>query len=474
VVIGDLNEGVITDTASKISASGFQNSAAKWVEPGSVLVAMYGSIGKAAIAGTRLTTNQAIAFTDPRPIPSKYLFWFLKHRQSQIYSLGKGATQKNISQTVLNEVPFPIAPLGEQMRIVEKLEELLSDLEAGLVALERARANLKRYRAAVLKAAVEGRLTAKWRAAHPNVEPAEKLLERILVERRKKWEEAQLKKFAEKGQTPPKGWKDKYVEPTKPDVAALPALPVGWCWTMLEMLAEIVGGITKGQKREKGEVLREVPYLRVANVQRGFLDLEEMKTIAATEKEIAELRLERGDVLFNEGGDRDKLGRGWVWEGAVDECIHQNHVFRARLLSKSIQPKFVSVHGNTFGKHWFQRTGKQSVNLASINMTILRAFPVPVAPGSEQRTVVEEIEAQLSVCDAVEKQLDAEAVRATRLRQSILKRAFEGRLVPQDPKDEPASQLLARIRAGREVYKGLIGQRNGRSKIRQKSRINME
>jgi len=177
-------------------------------------------------------------------------------------------------------------------------------------------------------------------------------------------------------------------------------------------------------------------------------------------------------MYFSTRGDRDKLGRGWVWEGAIDECIHQNHVFRARLLSKGIQPKFVSVHGNTFGKRWFQRTGKQSVNLASINMTVLRAFPVPVAPGSEQRTVVEEIEAQLSICDAVERQLDAEAVRATRLRQSILKRAFEGRLVPQDPKDEPASELLARIRAGREAGKGLIGPANGRSRIRHNIRTN--
>jgi type I restriction enzyme S subunit len=220
------------------------------------------------------------------------------------------------------------------------------------------------------------------------------------------------------------------------------------------MVAGIVGGITKGQKRERGEVLREVPYLRVANVQRGFLDLEEMKTIAATEKEIAELRLERGDVLFNEGGDRDKLGRGWVWEGTIDECIHQNHVFRARLLSKSMEPKFVSVHGNTFGRHWFQRTGKQSVNLASINMAILRAFPVPVAPKAEQRVVVQEVEAQLSVCDAMETQLDAEAIRATRLRQSILKRAFEGKLVPQDANDEPASALLASIRNARAAATG--------------------
>ena len=269
-----------------------------------------------------------------------------------------------------------VAPTQEQERIAEKIEELLSDLDAGIAALERARANLKRYRAAVLKAAVGGRLTEKWRAAQSDVEPGEKLLDRILADRRRRWEEAQLKRFAEKKQTPPKGWKDKYPEPARPDLTALPKLPEGWCWACLDQISEIVGGVTKGQRRTNKEVTRAVPYLRVANVQRGYLDLDEIKKIEATEREIEELRLVKGDVLFNEGGDRDKLGRGWIWEEQIRECIHQNHVFRARLLSPQLAPKFVSIHGNTFGRMWFQRTGKQSVNLASINMGILKRFPV--------------------------------------------------------------------------------------------------
>src|SRR4051794_21359658 len=122
----------------------------------------------------------------------------------------------------------------------------------------------------------------------------------------------------------------------------LPELPRGWAWATLRQIAELKGGITKGQRRANNVLIREVPYLRVANVQRGFLDLAEVKTIEAEEDEIAELRLRAGDVLFNEGGDRDKLGRGWIWRGEIPECIHQNHVFRARLRSPGIQPKLVS------------------------------------------------------------------------------------------------------------------------------------
>jgi type I restriction enzyme S subunit len=341
----------------------------------------------------------------------------------------------------------PVAPSREQIRIANKLEELLSDVDAGAAALERAGGNLKRYRAAVLKAAVEGRLTEKWRAAHPNVEPASKLLERILAERRKRWEEAQLKKYSDKGQAPLKGWKQKYPEPVSPDIEGLPELPTGWCWASLDQLAEIVGGITKGQKRRQGQATRAVPYLRVANVQRGYLDLTEVKLIDATEDEILELRLVKGDVLFNEGGDRDKLGRGWVWEEQIPECIHQNHVFRARLVCPDVLPKFISIHGNTFGRSWFQQAGKQSVNLASINMGILKRFPVPLAPAKEQALAISLIEEQLSVLYRSTSILEQEEARSDRLRQAILKRAFEGKLVAQDPNDEPASELLARIRA---------------------------
>lgn len=233
------------------------------------------------------------------------------------------------------------------------------------------------------------------------------------------------------------------------DTTDLPQLPRGWCWVTLETIAEIEGGITKDQKRPRSSTMREVPYLRVANVQRGFLNLAEMKTILAEEEEIQALRLLQGDILFTEGGDRDKLGRGWVWNGELAECIHQNHIFRARPRRELVEPKFVSYHGNYFGQKWFVRTGKQTTNLASINKGVLRRFPVPVAPLNEQRRIVAKIEELFSDLDAGVAALQRVKAKLKRYRAAVLKAAVEGRLTEQwraaHPATEPASKLLGRI-----------------------------
>ncbi len=221
-----------------------------------------------------------------------------------------------------------------------------------------------------------------------------------------------------------------------------------WPWTTLGEIAEIVGGVTKDAKRESDPSLVEVPYLRVANVQRGYLDLSGVTTIRVRPEKAEALALRPGDVLFNEGGDRDKLGRGWVWSGEIDGCIHQNHVFRARLI-EGFEPKFISWHGNTFGRRWFEERGRQTTNLASLNLTTLKSFPVPAPPLDEQRRVVAEIERQLSIADAMAAEIDRALKRSTALRRSILERAFSGQLVPQDPSDESASVLLERIAAER-------------------------
>ena len=128
------------------------------------------------------------------------------------------------------ESQLPIAPFTEQCRIVAKIEELFSDLDAGVAALERVKAKLKRYRAAVLKAAVEGKLTEDWRKKNRPKETGQQLLDRILQERRRKWEEEQLATYEKAGKKPPAGWKDKYKEPAGPDESSLAELPEGWCW----------------------------------------------------------------------------------------------------------------------------------------------------------------------------------------------------------------------------------------------------
>lgn len=221
-----------------------------------------------------------------------------------------------------------------------------------------------------------------------------------------------------------------------------------WPWTTLGAIAEIKGGVTKDSKRQADPSFVEVPYLRVANVQRGRLDLREVTTIRVPPATSKALRLEPGDVLLNEGGDRDKLGRGWVWEGQIEECIHQNHVFRARL-QEEFDPYFVSTHANTWGRAWFEEHGRQTTNLASINLGTLKQLPVPAPPRAEQEAVVVELRKTDDARQRLTTSIEQARKRAASLRRSILAAAFAGQLVPQDSSDEPASVLLERIRVER-------------------------
>lgn len=440
-IIGDLTDGPVHETKSTITEAGLKTSSAKWVEPGSLLLAMYGSIGKLGIATARMTTNQAIAFTKPECCSTRYLFWYLYFVRPELAARGKGGTQSNISQTVIKAFPFLLPPTDVQERIVEEIEKQLTRLEAGVAALKRVRANLKRYRAAVLKAACEGRLVPTEadlaRSEGRHYDPASVLLERI------KAEKAKVAAPSRRGRQ------------RRDSAATLPPdlspLPEGWAWATLGEVAAIKGGVTKSQERKPGAGMRLVAYLRVANVQRGFLDLAEVTQIAATEEEIAELALMPGDVLFNEGGDRDKLGRGWVWQGEILECIHQNHVFRARLLGAGLQPKFVSWYGNTAGQAYFAAQGKQTTNLASINLTKLSALPIPLPPVAEQRRIVAEVERRLSLADDLDRIVAANLLRATRLRQSIFTAAFSGRLAAGH--QVPSADALPMVAEGKANYR---------------------
>jgi len=232
-------ERFISRGERNITVAGLESSAARLLPPGSVLFSSRAPIGYVAIAANAVSTNQGFkSFIPPPGILSEYLYYYLQRVKLLALQLASGTTFKEISAKRAAVIPLAVAPKEEQQRIVSKIEELFSDLDAGVGALQRARANLKRYRAAVLKAAVEGKLTEQWRKEHPNIEPASKLLERILIERRRKWEEAQLVKYAAAGRAPPRGWKGEYPEPEEPDTANLPELPVGWSWASLSQLGK--------------------------------------------------------------------------------------------------------------------------------------------------------------------------------------------------------------------------------------------
>ena len=382
------------------------------VEPGDLLIGMDGDFNCARWRGPRGLLNQRVCKVTLRSeqYHPRFLDVALPGYLKAINDATSSVTVKHLSSRTIEDIPLPFPPLLEQEEIVAELEKQFSRLDEAVSNLKRVKANIKRYKAGVLKAAVEGRLVPSEAGLAGSegrgYEPGSQLLARVLQERRRAW-----------------NGKGTYRDPEGPEVGGLPPLPEGWAWARLEALAALKGGITVDKKR-RDPTARPVPYLRVANVQRGYLDLEEVKMIEAPQSDIEELCLQPGDVLFNEGGDRDKLGRGWIWEGQLWECIHQNHVFRARPYSAGISGKLISWWGNTFGRDYFLREGKQTTNLASINMTKLSAFPVPVPPLAEQLRIVAEVDRRLSIVGEAEAELDANLKRVRSLRQGVLTQAF--------------------------------------------------
>ncbi|NMG32131.1 restriction endonuclease subunit S [Aromatoleum evansii] len=190
-------------------------------------------------------------------------------------------------------------------------------------------------------------------------------------------------------------------------------IPREWAVAKLGTMAKIVSGVTLGSKESPSDTI-EAPYLRVANVQDGYLDLSEIKTVRISRKTLEYLRLLPGDVLMNEGGDFDKLGRGAVWTGEIDDCVHQNHVFRVRTDASVLLPNYLAFYSeSTFGKKYFLLSSKQSTNLASINSTQLNAYPIALPSRSEQQELV----ARISRANL---RIDAMKAESTKLRSQRL------------------------------------------------------
>jgi type I restriction enzyme S subunit len=324
-------------------------------------------------------------------------------------------------------------------------------IEAGEAELKAAQKKLTQYRQSLLKAAVEGALTASWReqqrAQHPPAESGAQLLQRILTQRRARWEAKQLAKFEAQGKAPPKDWQKKYPEPVQPDTTDLPTLPQGWVWASVDMLGEIQGGIQKQPSR--APLNNRYPFLRVANVARGELRLDDVHEIELFAGELERLALEAGDVLIVEGnGSLTEIGRCAIWDGSIPNAVHQNHLIRVRPILLRGQ-WLESWLNSPRGIAKLTELAATTSGLYTLSVGKISKIPVPVAPLLEQEQVAEVLQAglaaQLEQLHAIEHGLKQSSAQ----RQNILRAAFSGQLVPQDPSDEPAAELLARIRAER-------------------------
>ncbi|MFF2250355.1 restriction endonuclease subunit S [Streptomyces sp. NPDC058142] len=338
----------------------------------------------------------------------RFLVHFLRYEalRGAFAQDSRGVGIHHIGAARLAKWQIDLPPLPEQQRIVDVLEDHLSRLDFVESSLRNVIARLSTLRDKITNMATTGGVSLASRVAA-------------------KIHEAGI------------------------DDGPLPLLPAGWRWSRLGDTAHVVGGVTKDSKKQNDPEYVSVPYLRVANVQRGRLNLTDVSTIRVPPKKAEQLLLKHGDVLLNEGGDRDKLGRGWIWEEQIPECIHQNHVFRARVDQSVLHPKLLAWHANGFGQRWCELNGKQSVNLASISLSKIKLLPVAVPPPEVQLNLVSHIEERLSMADAALETAEAGLLRTKALRRAVLRRAFSGKLVEQDPSDEPATALLDHLLATR-------------------------
>lgn len=396
---------------------------------------------------------------------SSYLYYFVHSNYGYLNTHTKGVGIPHIDPIVLAKISFPLPPASEQTRIVAKLEELLSDLDAGVTELKAAQKKLAQYRQSLLKAAVEGELTAEWRANTPLTETGAQLLERILIERRARWDAKQVAKFAEQGKTPPTDWQNKYPEPVQPNTTDLPKLPEGWAWASGEQLCEFITKGTTPPKELDADGVRTIPFLRVTNLtDSGELDLTDKVFVSEETHKgfLARSVVYPNDVLMNIVGP--PLGQVAVVPSTFPEWnINQAiAIFRA---VDGVLPSFICRYLlSSVAQQWLKVRSKTTAGQTNLTLEVCRCLPIPLPPEAEQQALLASLDVSLDSMSGQANSIEIALKQSTAQRQNILRAAFAGLLVPQDPNDEPANVLLERIRADRAAQASVKKPRGRKTK----------
>ncbi len=474
----DMKRPLIDSAEDRITARAVRESATNLIPPHSVLMVTRSGIlahtFPVAVNTVSVTINQDIkAVTPVDGMSSTYLAHFLGARSQQILRTCSkdGTTVSSIDTDRLAGYPVCVAPANEQRRIVSKIDELFSRIDEGEAALAQVEKLVERYRQSVLKAAVTGELTRDWRAAQARanaagdrtsgaaearkragepVESGEALLARILKARRAAWETAELAKLKAKGKPPTDDrWKQKYQEPAPPDTTDLPELPEGWVWASMEQLSRSssYGTSTKCAYGGTG-----VLVLRIPNIRGGRLDLSDIKHANTDVCAGADDFLSCGDLLVvRTNGSSSLIGVGCVvTEPMPMPCYFASYLIRFRLVLPAALSAWVNLCWQSHVVRKFVGERKAtSAGQYNISQSSLMELCLPLAPVAEMQEVAATAARMASEADSAQGCSTNELQRSAALRQSILKAAFSGQLVPQDPHDEPASQLLERIAADR-------------------------
>jgi len=338
---------------------------------------------------------------------SKYLFYFVQYEKflNELAKFQRGTSYPAVRDSDVFAQYIPVPPKGHAGLIVAEIEKQFSRLDEAVANLKRVKANLKRYKAAILKAAVEGKLTEEWRKQHPDIEPADKLLERILAERREKWQ-----------------GRGKYKEPAAPDTTDLPELPEGWVWVTLPQLGELNRGKSKHRPRNDPKLYGgPYPFVQTGDVRHAVSKIKEY-TQTYSDEGLAQSRLWPEETLCitiaANIADTALLGFEACFPDSIVGFLPETNHTDVRFIE------------------YFIRTAKENLERfapataqKNINLEILKAVAVPCPPENEQKIIAAEIEARLSVVECIESSVDASLRRNDRLRQSILKKAFSGALL---------------------------------------------
>ena len=432
-----------------------------YLEPGDVVIANVGDPGRVFRVpdlGQPMTIAPNSVLVRPiDQVKKGFIFYFIMSPWGQdlISQIVTGTAQKKFNKTGLRALYIPIAPFNEQKRIVAEIEKQFSRLDEAVENLKRVKANLKRYKASVLKNAVEGKLTELWRDEHSDVEPASKLLEHILTERRKKWEGVELAKMKARGKEPKDDkWKKKYKEPNLPKSNDLPSIPMQWEWANPQILAAHednaicagpFGTIFKAKDfRPEGIpiiFLRHVSPGKYLTHKPGFMDTKKWDEL------FRPYSVYGGELLVTKLGEPpgvcamypSNIGPAMVTPDVIKMKVDNDFSFSTYLMhyfNSQVSKNFAT--GLAFGTTRLRLT-----------LPIFKNLPVPLPPLREQELIVSEIEKRLSIAEELETEIEINIQRAERLRQSVLKSAFSGKLVPHKMSDEPASTLLERIKQER-------------------------
>ena len=399
--------------------------------------------GKSAIV-TGMTNGMACGSTEfyvfrPAGVLPGFLHRYLRQvsfRQEAERHMTGAVGQRRVPKRYLESHEIPVPPLTEQRRIADKIDALQAKSRRAREALETVGPLLEKFRQSVLAAAFRGDLTAEWRKQHPDVEPAEKLLERIRAERRARWEEAELAKMRAKGIKPKNdNWKAKYKEPESPDLSnGSQSQPNSWIRVSVSEIATCLDYMRKPVSRKEREKRQGAYPYYGANGQVGTIDdyLFDDELVLVTEDETFYGRTK--PIAYRVSG------KCWVNNHA--------HVLQPVPPLSSDLLCYMLMHFNVIP--WLSgSTGRAKLTQAALNK-----LPLPLMPAEEMKELVRIVGMALDFEKRIAHQAETARVPIEMLDQSILAKAFRGELVPQDPKDEPASVLLERIMAEREAAKG--------------------